>query len=44
VASLYNLGMDFIENTTSKNSSIVACLFVAVETWLLNYYPAMDSV
>jgi hypothetical protein len=33
--SLYNLGMDHIENTSSNNSSIFACISIAKETCLL---------
>jgi xanthosine utilization system XapX-like protein len=32
--SLYNLGKDCVEDTTSNGSSIVACLFVATDTCL----------
>jgi hypothetical protein len=30
-SSLYSFGIDHIENTASNSSSVVACLFVAVE-------------
>lgn len=32
--SLYNLGTDNIENTASKNSYIIACLFIVAENYL----------
>jgi hypothetical protein len=38
MSSSYSLGTDSIENTASKNSSIVACLFVAAETCLKSRY------
>jgi hypothetical protein len=41
VSSLRSLGTDGIENAVSKNSFIVACLFVAPETHLSRRYQAM---
>jgi hypothetical protein len=43
VSLLYNLGTDHIENTASKYSSVVACLFISVEMCLLTHYGAMAS-
>jgi hypothetical protein len=34
VSSLYNFGKDRIEITTSNSSTIIMCLFVAVETFV----------
>lgn len=36
-SSLYNISMDHTENITPKNSSSVACLFVAVERCLMHH-------
>jgi hypothetical protein len=42
VFSVCNLSPDLIENTTSKNSSLVACLFFAAERCLSSRYQAMS--
>jgi hypothetical protein len=42
VSSLYNFGENWIEITTSNNSSTLACAFVAVETGLASRCLAMD--
>jgi hypothetical protein len=44
VSLLYNFSMDRIENTASKNSSVVACLFVATEMCLFSCYPSVDNL
>jgi hypothetical protein len=43
VGSLYNLGTDCIQNTASKNSSIIVCLFIAMETCLPCNCQVMDA-
>jgi hypothetical protein len=43
VLSLYNYGTDRTENTASKNSSIVACLFFAAEIFFPLRYLAMAA-
>jgi hypothetical protein len=42
VPPFYNFGARQIKVTTSKSSSITACLFVAAETYLASRYLAMD--
>jgi hypothetical protein len=42
VSSLHNSGEDWIEITTSNNSSIIVRLFVAAETCLASRCLAMD--
>jgi hypothetical protein len=39
MSPFYNLGVSRIEITTSNISSVTACLFVAMETWLATCYP-----
>jgi hypothetical protein len=40
VTPFYNFWASRIEITTSNSSSVIACLFMVMETWLATCYPA----